>query len=320
MLNKFLIKPLVISFSAVVFTAASVLVYMSLSGNPEINAGAPSEQVPDAHIVIAPGIPNNVKFCGEDLPLHDIEVYERLDNEMIVTMYRHSLTLLYFKRAARFFPVIEPILEKNGIPDDMKYLSVIESNLSNAVSPKGASGFWQFMEATGKIYGLEINKFVDERYHLEKSTEAACQYLKDSYNKYGSWAMAAASYNMGQAGVERQQNRQKEYNYYDLLLNDETSRYVFRIAAAKIIMENPRDYGYNLKPEDLYPPFRTKEVTVDQSVKSLIDFSKEHRISYKLLKRFNPWLRDTTLPVSAGKSYTINIPDSGSIYLYGKED
>ena len=219
------------------------------------------------------------------------------------------------KRAQRWFPVIEPILEKNGIPDDFKYISVIESNLDNVVSPAGATGFWQFVKGTAPKYNLEIRDEVDERYHLEKSTQAACDYLREAYDKFGSWATAAASYNMGIDGVAKQIERQKTSNYFNFILNDETSRYLFRAIAMKIIMNNPELYGFSVEEFEKYKPYETYEVEVNSDIKDLALWAKDKGINYKWLKILNPWLRDNTLNVPPGKTYKIKLPERGSIYI-----
>ncbi len=263
---------------------------------------------PQENKITAPKIPNEAFFAGERLPLENFEVRERLDRELIINTYWHSSMLLYLKRANRWFPLIEPILEKHNIPDDFKYLCVIESNLSNAVSPKGATGFWQFMKATGKKYDLEINGQVDERYNVEEATKAACKYLKDLYNKFGSWTLAAAAYNMGENGLAKQIDRQKSDNYYYIVLNQETSRYIFRIVAAKMLFNNPKKFGFDLSAEDLYPELKYREVYVESSIQHWADFAERYGINYKILKTFNPWLRENKLTNKSGKRYTLKIP------------
>jgi membrane-bound lytic murein transglycosylase D len=256
-------------------------------------------------------LPEQLSFAGEVVPLQDLDVRERLDREFLVNTYFHSQTLLFIKKANRFLPVIEPILAKYNIPDDFKYLPLAESGLGNAVSPKNAVGFWQFREETAKHYGLEINKEVDERYHVEKSTEAACKYLLESYAIYKNWTLAAASYNMGRAGLNRQLKRQMANNYYDLLLGEETSRYIFRVLAIKTILEHPDAYGFSLKDEDLYNPVKVKELMVDSAIMNLAAFSHVQGINYKILKLFNPWLRDISLTNLKHKTYYIKVPESG---------
>lgn len=250
-------------------------------------------------------------FCGEKVPLHLVDVQERLDRELVINRNLHASTELIIKRANRMFPVMEPILKKYGVPDDFKYLAVIESKLENAVSPAGARGVWQFMPATAKEYGMEVNDFVDERYHLEKATEAACKYLLDAKKKFGSWTMAAASYNGGMAGMTRQMDRQKGTDYYDLLFVEETSRYVFRILAMKEIMQNPVKYGYDIPQNELYQPITTKKVEINTAVENLAEWSINQGINYKILKIHNPWLRDISLKNTSGKMYQIEIPIEG---------
>lgn len=260
------------------------------------------------YAVYAVPVPQDINFADEIPPLHDPDVLERLDREMHVNTYWQSNSLLLFKRANRFFPVIETILKEEGVPEDFKYLALIESGLTNVVSPAGAAGFWQFLKSTGREYGLEITDEVDERYNLEKATRAACQYLKEAKTKFGTWTMAAASYNMGMNGLSKQLERQKATNYYDLLLNSETARYVFRILAMKAIFENPKNYGFNYREEDLYAPFTVNVIQVDSSVAHFADFAKGFGISYKTLKRYNPWLRQNYLHNRLGKTYKIHIP------------
>lgn len=255
--------------------------------------------------------PAEVDFAGEKAPLNVADVRERFDRELLVNANLHATTQLIIKRANRVFPVIEPILQRYGVPDDFKYLAVIESGLVNAVSPAGARGVWQFMPETGKERGLEVNDLVDERYHLEKSTEAACKYLLDAKAKFGSWTLAAASYNGGFNGVNKQITFQGVDNYYDLLLTEETSRYVFRILALKEIMKNPAMYNFNLQPHELYPVIPVKTVEVTTSIPDLAVFAKEQGINYKILKIHNPWLRDRSLTVKPGKAYTVEIPLEG---------
>jgi hypothetical protein len=252
-------------------------------------------------------LPEELAFAGEPVPLDYFDVREALDRELVSNTYFHSQSIRHIKLAARFFPVIEPILKEQGIPDDFKYLVIAESGLDNVVSPAGAVGFWQITEGTGRDYGLEINSEIDERYNLEKSTVAACTYLKESYEKYGNWTMTAASYNAGRRGIDRQISRQNQNNYYDLLLNDETSRYIFRILAFKLILENPSEYGFNLSNKDMYEQVPYEVVKVNGPVKNFAEFAAEHGTNYKLLKLMNPWLRENNLTNSQGKTYEIKI-------------
>ena len=255
--------------------------------------------------------PTQMNFAQEEVPTFMADVEERLDREMVTNINYHTNTTLVIKRANKVFPVIEPILAKNGIPDDFKYLAVIESSLVNAVSPAGARGVWQFMPTTAKEKGMEVNDYVDERYDLEKSTEAACAYLKEAYAKFGSWTLAAASYNGGMAGVQRQLESQKVSSYYDVLLTEETARYVYRILALKEIMKNPQKYGFEIPAHALYSEIPVKKIEIDSSVTDLADFALSQGINYKILKIHNPWLRDKSLPNKSKKKYQIAIPTAG---------
>ena len=290
------------------------LVAINLSNNTA-TANNLLEDFPQGYKIISPEIPEYLEFAGERIPTENFEVSERMDREFLTNTYWHSATVLAMKRANRWFPVIEPILKKNNIPDDFKYLSVAESNLENVVSPAGASGFWQFMKPAGGKYGLEINDLVDERYNVERSTEAACKYLQDSYELFGSWITAAASYNMGQENTALQRDRQKAKNYFNLVLNSETSRFVARIVSLKYILQNPEKYGYDIKEEDLYKPLEYYEVTLDSSVTDFADYAKSYGVNYFILKMYNPWLRDNYLKNSNQKSYTIKLPKKGSIEI-----
>lgn len=258
-------------------------------------------------------LPDELDFAGEAVPLEQFDIRERLDREILVNTYWQSNTLLFHKRAYQWFPVIEPILKREGVPDDFKYLAVIESGLMQVVSPSGAAGFWQILESTAEHYGLEVNKNVDERYNVEKATVAACKYLKEAYEKYNNWTLAAASYNMGMNGLSKQLERQEVNSYYDLYLNSETERYVLRIAAIKELLSHPQQYGFYLRKQDLYPPLKTYEVGVDTAIKDLPVFAKSQGINYKLLKIFNPWLRQTNLENSSRKQYYIKLPEKGFI-------
>lgn len=261
--------------------------------------------------VYALKIPAGINFAGERVPVEDPDVRERLDRELLVNTYWQSNGLLLIKRANKYFPVIEPILKFHGVPDDFKYLAVIESGLTQAVSPAGATGFWQLMKGTAKERGLEVNANVDERYHIQKATEAACVYLKKAKERFGTWTMAAAAYNAGNYGMARQLERQEIEGYYNVLLGEETRRYVFRILALKEILSNPEGYGFNLDPEDMYTHIPVNEVEVDTAVSSFPKFAKKHGINYKILKIHNPWLREDHLNNASGKKYIIKIPKPG---------
>lgn len=256
-------------------------------------------------------LPNSINFANEKVPLDLVDVRERLDREMIVNVNLHASTIISIKRAHRFFPIIEPILKKNGIPDDFKYLAVIESTLSNATSSAGARGFWQFMNGTAKDFNMEVTEYVDERYNLEIATEKACEYFLKAKQRFGSWTLAAASYNRGMAGVSKQLDLQMVDNYYDLFIAEETSRYVFRILALKEIMTNADKYGFTLPENTLYQPIKTKQIAVDYNIENLYQFAKDQGINYKILKLHNPWLRSTELKVTEGKTYYIDIPTEG---------
>tara|TARA_R110002072_G_scaffold246303_2_gene405554 strand:- start:1 stop:921 length:921 start_codon:yes stop_codon:yes gene_type:complete len=261
--------------------------------------------------VYALQVPENLDFAGEPIPLKNPDILERMDRELLVNTYWQSNGLLMFKRAKKYFPIIEPILEKYGIPNDFKYLAVIESGLTNAVSPAGARGVWQIMKTTGRENGLEINDNVDERYHLEKATEVACKYLLKSKEELGSWTLAAAAYNAGNSGVSRRLEEQGVTDYYDLLLGEETGRYLFRIVALKEILNHPAKYGFNFREKDLYNNVPTHKVEVDTAVTDFTAFAKKFGINYKILKIHNPWLREPHLNNNSRKLYQIDIPKEG---------
>ncbi len=271
------------------------------------------EDFPQGYRIISPEMPAALEFAGERIPIENFEVKERMEREFIVNTYFHSYTILAIKRSARWFPVIEPILKKNGVPDDFKYLCVAESNMENVVSPAGAAGFWQFLKPTAEKFGLEVNGQIDERYNVEKSTEAACKYLLDAHEKFGSWITAAAAFNMGTDGADNQLDRQKADNYFNLVLGTETSRYIGRIVSLKYIMNNPEKYGFDFKKYEKYKPLEFYEITLDGSVNNFSDFAGSYGINYKILKYYNPWLRDTTLDNQDKKSYLIKIPEEGSL-------
>lgn len=269
------------------------------------------KNVAKEYIITAIDIPEDLNFAGELVPQDDPEIMERIDREFLVNTYWQSNAVLLIKRANKFFPIIEPILARHGIPEDFKYLAVAESGLQNVVSPAGASGFWQIMKDTGKEYGLEINDNVDERYHLQKSTEVACKYLRRYKDHYGSWTLAAAVYNAGTGSITKFMNIQKAESYYDLLLGDETGRYVFRLLAIKEILTHPERYGFEIDKTDMYTAVPTFTVEIDTPVTNFADFAEEYEINYKILKRHNPWLREPHLNNLSGKEYTIEIPNKG---------
>jgi membrane-bound lytic murein transglycosylase D len=261
--------------------------------------------------IFSPQLPGKIDFAGEQVPLNLFYVRESLDREIMASTFMHSSTILMFKRANRWFPVIEPILKKNHIPDDFKYLAVAESNLGNVVSPSNAEGFWQFLKGTAIKYGLEVNAEVDERYNLEKATQAACDYLKDAFIEYGNWTLAAASYNRGLDGVSNAVESQKVDNYYDLYLVDETSRYIYRILAIKWVYNHPVQYGFYLRQSDFYPVIPTYTVNVDTAISSLPDFALKMKANYRILREFNPWIKRYNLPNRSGRTYTFILPKEG---------
>ncbi len=286
-----------------------------VASQPTETATSAEQQRSQTLRVEALDIPNVMTFAGERVPLQDTDVRERLDREIHVNTYWHSNMLLMIKKANRFFSEIEPLLKKYNLPDDFKYLAVAESGLDNVTSHAGASGFWQFMKATGKEYGLEINNYVDERYNLELATKVAAQYLINSKELFGSWTNAAAAYNAGNAGITKQMKRQDATDYYSLLLNSETGRYVFRILAFKEILSNPEKYGFYVDQQDLYQAIPTKTIIIDTPVTDFAKFAKQQGINYKILKIHNPWLRDTYLKNASGKAYSIKIPIPGYYVL-----
>jgi hypothetical protein len=256
-------------------------------------------------------LPAEVTFAGEKMPLDNFDTRESLERELLTSAYRHSSTILIIKRANRYLPIIEKILKENNIPDDFKYLVAAESEYSNMVSPVGATGFWQIMQETGKEEGLEINTEIDERYNIEKSTQFACNYFKKSFDKYGNWTLAAASYDGGRAALDEQITIQNQNNYYDLLLADETARYIFRAVAYKLIITNPEQFGFRISKDDLYPELDYYEIKVDTSVTNFSSFADHFGTNYKLLKYLNPWLRKPYLTAKQNKVYIIKIPVDG---------
>lgn len=267
-----------------------------------------SEEFNQYYRIYSLSIPPSLLFAGEPVPLNDIEVAERFDKEILTNVYWQSQTILMLKRANRFFPVIEPILKKNGIPDDFKFLAIAESGLQNVTSPAGASGYWQFLDKTAQRYGLEVNEEIDERLHIEKSTEAACKYFKEAFGEFKNWALVAASYNMGIEGVKKQMQLQRANNYYDLYLNTETARYVLRAIAFKQIMQNPKQFGFYVNAKHLYSPIVSARIKVTEPISDLAQFALTHHVNYKTMKIMNPWLRKNTLTNASGKTYYIAIP------------
>ncbi len=281
------------------------------SANPPVTPTTSDDNPPACLTITHPPLPEQLTFAGEPVPMQNFDTRESLERELTVITYWHASMLYTFQLANRFFPIIEPILKEEGVPDDFKYLCVAESNLQQLVSPAKAAGFWQFLEGTAKDYGLQVNAEIDERYHIEKSTRAACAYLKKMRERYGTWALAAASYNVGDKNVDRYIAGQKANSYYDLLLPEETGRYVFRAIVFKQVMTNPDDYGFILKKEDLFPPLEWETVKVSTPIESWADFAAEHHTNYKILKYFNPWLRHTALTNAKKETFIIKVPKKG---------
>lgn len=288
--------------------AVCILIFGSFSA-PKSCVNKQEVQRDTFQMVTPPPIPEKLDFAGEQVPLQDFDVIENLDRELMVNSYFHSQTLRYLKLAPRYLNMIEPILKKDSIPEDFKYLALAESGFDpRIVSPSGAAGIWQFLKSTGKDYGLEINDDVDERFNIEKATHAACKYLKESYRKYGNWTLVAASYNTGRDNVDKFLSNQKEKSYYDLYLVDETSRYVFRILALKLILESPEKYGFFVSEKEKYPVIPCDTVEIKGPVTDLATFAHNQGINYKILKMYNPWLRQSYLKNPAGKTYQVKIP------------
>ncbi|KAA6341172.1 Membrane-bound lytic murein transglycosylase D [termite gut metagenome] len=259
-------------------------------------------------------VPQTIEFAEQTVDLTRYDCRERMDRELMAFTYMHSSTMLMIKRANRYFPIVEPILKENGVPDDFKYLMTIESNLNiEARSPAGAAGLWQFMATTGREFGMEVNNNIDERYNVVKSTQAACKYLKAAYDKYGDWLAVAAAYNGGQSRISTELRRQQADKAIDLRLTEETSRYIFRIIAVKQVFNNPRSFGFQIKKEHLYPPFSYEEVKVSEGITDLSTFAKQKNITYAQLRDANPWLRDYSLENRSRRTYILNIPTPQSI-------
>lgn len=261
----------------------------------------------EAHFKM-PDMPDEMTFCDQKIDLTVFDAKERLDKELLTNTFYHSNTYQYFKRAHRYFGQLERILEEENMPADLKYLSLIESGLTQAISPSGAKGFWQFMPAAAKEYGLTVNREIDERYNIEKSTRAACAYLKNAYAKFNDWPLTAAAYNRGVGGITSDMESQQVDNYMDIHLNRETGRYFFRMLALKLIFESPEAYGFH--PEDmyLYEPRKTRKITVDKSIPDLVQWSLDQGATFRELKLLNPWILGNRLTVS-NKSFIIELPE-----------
>ena len=277
---------------------------------------AGAQRVNDGYIAVTcPDIPQSINFCGDKVDFDRIDMAERLDRELTGTIYGQTMSSLIIKRANRYFPRLIEILKQNRMPEDLIYLAVAESSLDiNALSPAKAAGIWQFMASTGKQYGLEVNDDVDERYDPEKETVAACQYLRNAYSKYGNWATVCASYNAGTARISNELASQQVNTSFDLRLVSETSRYVFRIIALKIFLENPKRFGYRLRSNQLYQPIEYDEVRVNAPVANWTTWAREHGITYAQLRDANPWIRSIKLPNASGKVYRVKVPKRDSLY------
>lgn len=297
--------------SVIILAICASVLFVVLSGSKTIeDSEAPRFREVTPHETHAPRIPEKIDFCGETVPLERVDIYESFDREMIVNTFAHTNTTLILKRMNRYFPVIEDILKEEGIPDDFKYLSVAESNLYEiARSPVDAIGLWQFLKTTGKEYGLEVNEEIDERYHVEKSTRAACKFFRKAYETFGSWSMVAASYNGGMRGVKNMMNLQKQNNYYDMIWVEETARYVFRILAFKEILSHPEKYGFNLSEDNLYHPIPTRVVEMDSTIVDLAQWAIDNGTTYKRVKELNRWIRQNRITNPQRKMYRIILPE-----------
>ena len=292
-----------------VFVVILALAYLFISfTNSKLDDKTYKNEFINKYAVFSIIKPKNVDFAGEKVDVNSNNLWERFDKELLKNTYWQSNTMLYIKRANKYFPVIEPILKKNNIPEDFKYLAVIESGLENVTSPSGAKGFWQFLKSTAKEYDLEVNYAIDERYNLEKSTQAACDYLNEAFEKFNSWTLAAAAFNMGMNGLQKALDNQKVENYYDLHLNSETSRYVFRILAVKEILQNPQKYGFIIRKQDMYFIEKYYVVEIDSTIHNLYEFCENYSINYQQLKKYNPWLLTSKLPDESRKKYFLKIP------------
>lgn len=306
------IRVLLILF--VLFFIGTIFKYFTFSKDYNYDDKKYDQDFPKNYSIYAVPIPEHVNFAGEKVPIENYDVFESLDREFLVNTYWQSQTLLFIKRAHKFFPVIEPILKKNNIPDDFKYLALAESGLMNVVSPSRAVGYWQFTKATAEQYGLIVNKTIDERYHIEKSTQAACDYLNEAYQLYKNWTLAAASYNVGKMAIVKILKQQHVNSYYDLYLNSETARYVYRIIAIKYILNSPEKYGFHFRKKDLYKFPEFKEITIDTTINSLEQFAESLLINYKVFKEMNPWVRSNQILNSDSTSYTFKILDDRKIF------
>lgn len=304
-------KILNMSKKASIITICVLSVLLLASVSYAISQKLTEDEKPNYYVnkITAPHIPNHLTFAGEKVPTNVYWVHEGLDRELIINCYQHSKTLRIFKLSSRIFPIIEPILKEEGVPEDFKYLCVAESGLENVSSPAGAEGYWQFMASTARKYGLEVANGIDERCNLEKATRAACRYLKNCKKQFGSWTLAATAYNRGEGGVKNAIDHQGEKEYWNLWLNSETSRYVYRILAFKLMFENPQLYGVEICPAEMYHPIPYKEVKVTQNT-DLVEFAHKYDATYKEIRDLNPWIKDSKIVVSSGKSYILKVPEN----------
>lgn len=303
-------KKAYITLAALLLSISACAQNQNQNQNTQQEAFNPYPQGQLQMVYTAPKVPSKVDFAGTIVDLKKTDHRERMDREMLAFTYSHQNTILMLKRTKRIFPQIEPILKECGVPDDLKYLMAIESNLlPTAVSSAGAAGLWQFMAATGRQFGLEVNENIDERYNIEKATRAACKYLLDAYKKYGDWMTVAASYNAGQGRISSELSKQKVDSAMDLLLVEETSRYMFRILAAKLFLENPADYGFRLEEDDYYQYEEpAKVIKVTSTIADLAAFAKQNGTTYRQIRLANPWLRQSSLQDKSGKVYEVIIP------------
>jgi len=305
-IRNFKIKKWLIPFVIFLGGMGALLAFNEISPDKDLVSVKPDGRL--QYKWYPPALPAKMNFGGEKVPLDRWEVRERLDRDILMNYYMHGSLLYILKLSTRYFPIIEERLAANHVPDDFKYLCVAESSLQHLRSSAGAQSFWQFLKSTAKEYDLEVNDEVDERFHVEKATDAACEYLKKAHDRFGSWTAAAASYNCGMGGFSRRADEQGSGNYYDLLLPEETNRYIFRILALKYLISGATQMGYIVKGADAYQPVKTRKITVTESIPNLITFAKDNGTSYKLLKLVNPWLRSNSLTISKGNSYVIDIP------------
>lgn len=304
--SRMILKNLTIGLGGSALLLSILLLLSSSADSPAKNDNQSTQN--SQYSIESSNMPQDLNFAGEPVPIGVKDIYERVDREFLVNTYWHSNTLLNLKRSGKYLPLISKILKEEGIPDDFKYMAIVESGLSNVTSPAGASGYWQFIESTAEKYGLEVNNDVDERRDLEKSTRAACAFIKEAKERTGSWTLAAASFNRGTAGILRALEHQEVKSYYDLLLNPETSRYVPRLIATKYIYSSPQKYGFEFDASDAYQQIQSRDTLVNKTISDLVKFAKDAGTNYKTLKILNPWLLDDHLPDASGKKYVIKLP------------